>query len=98
MLCRGQELEHFDDMGIPTGDIAYQLFEQCSCTFALAVANGMSDLTAQALRRGIMWRMIAYKVTNVGNSPFRAGFNELVIIELRQVFCKDIDLFGDDLQ
>ena len=42
-------------------------------------------------------RPIADEVADVGRDPLVTGFDEPVVVELRDVVLDDVDLLGDDL-
>ncbi len=97
MLRGGEQLEVLDNMRIPLCHVADELFQQRDRAFALAVADRVGNVAPQARRRACARQLIAHQVADVGDGPFRARLDKLIVVELCQVFLQHSDLFRKHL-
>ena len=98
VLCPAQQLEKLHRPRRPAGDIARQLFEHRCRALAAAIADGIGHIGARRghIRHHAVQGAIADEITDVGRHPRRAGFDELVVVELFEVFLHGCHLLGDD--
>src|SRR2546421_3934684 len=98
VLRRRKQLKKLDDVCIPARRIARELFEHGGRTLASPVGERVRDLCAVAETSiGPSEECArADQIADVRHSPLGAGLDELIVVELRQVFFQHADLFGDD--
>ncbi len=97
-LRRGQQLEKLDRARVPAGDITRQLFEDGGGAFAPAITDRIRHFRArrQLIRPDRMERAIADQVADIRQHPRRAGFDELVVVKLVEIFLENADLLRDE--
>ena len=87
VLGGGELLEELGHVRRPVGQVARQLLQHQRGALAAAVGDGVGDLGARRSHRGTRatQRSVPDQVADVGRDPVRAGFDELVVVELLDV-------------
>ena len=100
VLRVGEEQEEFDGMRAPTGDVAGELLHDEDGALATAERDGVGDFGARVVdgRGDAVHRLVADEVADVGDDPRGAGFDELIVVKLVEVFGEDGELFVNDHQ
>ena len=91
VLGVGEDAEEFHGVGSPGGGIAGQLLHHQDRALAAAERDGVGDFGARAVDRwgDAAYGLVADEVADVGDDPGGAGLDELVVVEL-------VEVFGDD--
>src|SRR5262249_33592533 len=99
-LSPAEQFKKFNCARVPAGHVPRELFQHRRRAFAPAEADRVRDLRALAanLRHDVVQRAIADQIAEVRHDPIRAGFDELVVVKLRQIFFEHARLIGDDGQ
>ena len=93
-----QQLKEFYRPRRPAGDIPRQLLEHGCRTLAAAIADGVGHIGARRryIRYHAVQGAVADEITDIGCHPRRAGFDELVVVELFEVFLHGCHLLAND--
>ena len=97
VLGGGQLLEELDRVRAPSGDIAGQLFQDERGALASAEPDGVGNFGARAgdAGRHSVDFLEADQAADIRDDPRGAGFDELIVVELVQVFGNDRELLFD---
>ena len=100
MLGPSKNLEKFNHARIPIAHISRQLFEHGGCSLAAAKCNGMRHFRAGGanVRHLSMQGLVADEIADIRYDPWRAGLDELIVVELSEIFLQNTELISDDAQ
>ena len=89
-----EQLEELDSARVPARDIPRQLLEYTSSPFAPAITNRVRHFRprCELVGRDWMQRAISDQVADVREDPWRAGFDELIVVKLLEIFLDNSDL------
>ncbi len=91
VLRSGQHLKELDSVCAAAGNIARELLHQQHIALAPSEGDGAGDLGARAgyCRGDSVDRLEADQIADIGNHPWRAGLNELIVVKLIEIFGKN---------
>ena len=100
VLAGFEPLKELDHPRVPAGDVARQLLQHGGRAFAPPVGDGVRHFGARAdgARGHAVHRPVADQVADVRRHPLGAGLDELIVIELVEIFAQHGDLFSDALR
>src|SRR6266516_1698979 len=93
-LRPAEQLEELDCARVPSRDIACELLEYRSGALAPAITDRVRHFRPRCglVRPDWMQRAITDQVADVREDPWRAGFDELIVVKLLEIFLDNSDL------
>ncbi len=97
VLGPAEQLKVLDHARRPAGHVARQLLEHGRRAFAPPKRDGVRHFGARArhFRHDAVQAAIADQIADIRHYPVVAGFDELIVVKLLQVFFENADLLGD---
>ncbi len=95
-----QDAKEFHRVSAPAGDVARQLFHHQDRAFTAAEGNGVGHFGTRAGHGGgdSIDRLIADQISDIRDDPGSAGLDELIVVELAEIFGDDGQLLFDQRQ
>src|SRR5262245_33065898 len=89
-----QQLEKLNRARVPARDVARELFEYGSGSFASTITDRVRYFGArrELVRPDWVQRAITDQVADVRKDPWRAGLDKLIVVKLLEIFLQNSDL------